>query len=90
MRLPVIRSARDHVVAAVATVLLCGAMYLIPQHWNFAAPIELPLTRIDRAIPFWPSSGLIYFGAFIFLLATPPMGSTCPVSKTLSSFCCRK
>ena len=55
--------------AAVATVLVCAAMYFIPQHWHFAQPVELPLTALDRAIPFWPASGLVYFGAFVFLLA---------------------
>jgi membrane-associated phospholipid phosphatase len=44
-------------------------MYFIPQHWRFAAAVELPLTALDRAIPFWPASGVVYFGAFVFLAA---------------------
>lgn len=70
VRLPVIRSTRGHILAAAATVLVCAAMYFIPQHWRFAQPLHMPLTDLDRAIPFWPASGLVYFGAFVFLLAT--------------------
>jgi len=70
MKLPVIGSTAQHFTAAVATVLVCAAMYFVPQHWRFAEPVELPLTRVDRAVPFWPLSGLVYFGAFVFLLAT--------------------
>lgn len=69
MKLPAIHSARGHFMAAAATVVACALMYFIPQHWQFAAAIELPLTTLDRAIPFWPASGLVYFGAFVFLIA---------------------
>jgi len=68
--LPRIRSTRGHLLAAVTTIVLCAAMYFIPQHWQFAAPVTLPLTALDRAIPFWPESGLVYFGVFVFLLVT--------------------
>jgi membrane-associated phospholipid phosphatase len=61
---------RSHIGAAAATVLVCAVMYVIPQHWQFASPVELPLTWMDRAIPFLPASGVVYFGAFAFLLAT--------------------
>ncbi|HTQ35916.1 MAG TPA: phosphatase PAP2 family protein [Steroidobacteraceae bacterium] len=70
MRLPAIHTTGGHVVAAVATVLVCAAMYFIPQHWRLALPVELPLTAVDRTVPFWPATGLIYFGAFVFLVAT--------------------
>jgi membrane-associated phospholipid phosphatase len=56
--------------AAVATLLLCALMYWIPQHCRFATPVRLPLTALDRAMPFWPLSGLLYFGAFVFLGAS--------------------
>ncbi len=45
-------------------------MYWIPQHWGFTAPLRLPLTAIDRAVPFWPLTGLLYYGAFVFLVAS--------------------
>jgi hypothetical protein len=68
--LPAVHTTRGHVGAALATVLVCAAMYFIPQHWRIGVPVELPLTALDRAIPFWPSSGVVYFAAFGFLLAT--------------------
>lgn len=45
-------------------------MYWVPQHWHRGEPVLLPLTRLDRAIPFWPVTGVLYFGAFVFLLLT--------------------
>jgi membrane-associated phospholipid phosphatase len=70
VRLPVIQSTRGHATVALLTIAVCAPMYFIPQRWQFATPVELPLTALDRAIPFWPASGLVYFGAFVFLLAT--------------------
>jgi membrane-associated phospholipid phosphatase len=64
------RSARGLFVAAVATTLICTAMYALPQHWHRGDPTLLPLTRLDRAIPFCPITGVLYFGAFVFLLLT--------------------
>jgi membrane-associated phospholipid phosphatase len=68
--LPSIHTTRGHVVAASGTVLLCAAMYFVPQHWGAGMPTELSLTALDRAVPFWPASGLVYFAAFGFLVAT--------------------
>lgn len=45
-------------------------MYMIPQYWHWGEPALLPMTALDRAIPFWPASGVLYFGAFAFLLLT--------------------
>jgi membrane-associated phospholipid phosphatase len=64
------RGARGLFVAAVATVVLCAAMYWLPQYWHRGEPALLPLTTVDRAIPFWPVSGVLYFGAFVLLLLT--------------------
>src|SRR4051812_41266398 len=63
-------SARGLFVVAVATVLICAAMYALPQHWHRGSALLLPLTTWDRAIPFWPLTGILYFGAFVFLLLT--------------------
>jgi hypothetical protein len=68
--LPAIHTTRGHIAAALATLLACAAMYFIPQHWRVGVPVELPLTALDRAIPFWPASGLVYFATFGFLAAT--------------------
>jgi len=45
-------------------------MYLAPQHWALSEAMQLPLTALDRAIPYWPASGLLYFAAFPLLLAS--------------------
>jgi hypothetical protein len=70
MRLPVVRSGRGLFLAAVATIVACAAMYYIPQHWRLTGPRHLPMTALDRAMPFWPASGLVYFAVFPFLLGT--------------------
>lgn len=70
MLLPVPRSGRALAAAALATVLVCAAMYFVPQHWQFRDAVLLPLTTLDRAVPFWPLSGLIYFSVFPLMLAT--------------------
>jgi PAP2 superfamily len=67
--LPVITTVRDKYITAAATLLVCAAMYLIPPHVHLADPALLPLTALDRAIPFWPASGVVYFAVFPFLLA---------------------
>jgi hypothetical protein len=68
--LPAIHTARGHAGATAATVLACAVMYFIPQHWRLGVPVQLPLTALDRAVPFWPASGVVYFAAFGFLVAT--------------------
>jgi membrane-associated phospholipid phosphatase len=67
--LPAFRSLRGLCSAAVVTILVCAAMYFVPQHWHFGRPVELPLTALDRAVPFWPLSGLVYYAAFVFQVA---------------------
>ncbi len=69
MTLPVFRSLRALLGAAAATTLVCATMYFVPQHWHVGPAVELPLTALDRAVPFWPLSGLVYYGAFAFQLA---------------------
>jgi membrane-associated phospholipid phosphatase len=68
--LPVIRSTRGKFAAAAGTVLICAAMYFVPQHVHRGEPLQLPMTAVDLWIPFWPASGLIYFAVFPLLLGT--------------------
>jgi membrane-associated phospholipid phosphatase len=68
--LPVPRDARGLFLAAAVTVLVCALMYFIPQRWHWGEASVLPLSSLDRAVPFWPLSGLLYFGAFVLLLLT--------------------
>jgi membrane-associated phospholipid phosphatase len=70
LNLPVISTARGKVTAAAGTVLVCAAMYFIPQHLHRGQPLLLPMTALDRWVPFWPASGLIYFAVFPLLLGT--------------------
>jgi hypothetical protein len=69
-RLPAFRTLPALALAAVATVLLCALLYYLPQHWHRGTPVLLPLTIVDRVVPFWPWSGLVYFAAFGFLAGT--------------------
>lgn len=45
-------------------------MYLLPQLVTLRPAVTLPLTAVDRAVPFWPLSGLVYFSMFPLLLAS--------------------
>jgi membrane-associated phospholipid phosphatase len=69
-RLPAFRNLPALALAAIATVLLCALLYYVPQHWHRGTPTLLPLTFVDRLVPFWPLSGLVYFAAFAFLAGT--------------------
>jgi hypothetical protein len=66
----VITTQRGKYLAAAAIALLAAVMYLLPQHLHLGIPARLPLTRLDREMPFCPLSGLIYFAIFPFLLVT--------------------
>lgn len=68
--LPTIRSSRGRVAAAAATALICAAMYFVPQYVHRGEPLLLPMTAVDRWIPFWPASGVIYFAVFPLLVGT--------------------
>src|SRR6478736_5521619 len=70
MMLPAAGTGRTLAAAAAATTAACAAMYALPQHWMLSAPVQLPLSFLDRAIPYWPASGVLYFAAFALLLAT--------------------
>jgi hypothetical protein len=69
-RLPGFRSLPALALAAIITVLVCAPLYYLPQRWHVGLPTLLPLTTVDRALPFWPLSGLVYFAVFPFLAGT--------------------
>lgn len=52
------------VVLAYAGFLLTLEMY---WRWTFRAPLALPLTPLDRAIPFWPPSIALYLACFPYV-----------------------
>jgi membrane-associated phospholipid phosphatase len=70
VRLPTYRTLPALALAAIATVLLCGLLYYVPQRWHVGTPRLLPFTWVDQAVPFWPLSGLVYFALFPFLVGT--------------------
>ncbi len=70
IRAPAFRSLPTLALAAIATVLLCALLYYLPQRWHVGTPALLPMTFVDRAVPFWPLSGLVYFAVFPFLAGT--------------------
>ena len=51
----------------LACALAGAALYLLPNRFG-GAPILLPLTAIDRAIPFWPASVWAYAAIYVLLL----------------------
>jgi membrane-associated phospholipid phosphatase len=68
--LPVVTTIRGKYTAGVLTALISAAMYFAPPHWPLFVPVQLPMTALDKAIPFWPDSGLVYAAMFLFLLGT--------------------
>lgn len=70
VKLPALRSLPALALAAVATVLACALLYYLPQHWHVGSPALLRYTALDRAVPFWPLSGLVYFSVFPLLAGT--------------------
>lgn len=53
---------------AMACLALAGAGYLYTNRFPARAPALLPLTALDRAIPFWPATGWLYAAQYGFLL----------------------
>ncbi len=67
-------------IALVATGVH-GALYLLPNHFRLFAAHALPLTDIDRAIPFWSLTVWVYWSdyALVFIafqLCRPPGATT--------------
>lgn len=53
-------------VLALGCSLICALLYLLPNRFG-PPPIELPLTAIDRAVPFWPASVWSYVSIYLLL-----------------------
>jgi hypothetical protein len=68
MRLPGFSTVAGKYCAGLVCVLVCALLYLPVNRYPLFAPRELPLTWIDRVIPFWPVTGWIYLGTFAFLV----------------------
>jgi hypothetical protein len=60
---------RNKLVLAIAATALHSLLYLIPNRIHLASPVELPMTWLDRAIPFIPWTFWLYLSdyALVFL-----------------------
>ena len=67
IRLPRLRTQRGKYAAGSLCVLGAAVLYLVPNRVRLAPPIELPLTAIDLAVPFWPATGWLYVSLYLFL-----------------------
>ncbi|QTD45433.1 phosphatase PAP2 family protein [Ottowia testudinis] len=64
------RPAEPRLLAAgLAAFLLASAAYGLAQRLTSARAVVLPLSALDRAIPFWPASGWVYLAQFALLAA---------------------
>ena len=66
-------------IALVAT-LIHGVLYLLPNHIHLFPPRELPLSAVDRAVPFWPATVWVYWTdyalVFVGFRYCRPLGTT--------------
>lgn len=70
MTLPLIISKNNRflMLAVCGVIFLVG--YMIPNHIHFFPPQQLPLTRLEQAIPFWEWTFFIYVSEyFLFVWA---------------------
>jgi membrane-associated phospholipid phosphatase len=56
---------RAAVVAALMAAVIAG--YTVPNHWHLREPVALPLSALDRAVPFVPLAMLVYVSHYLFL-----------------------
>jgi hypothetical protein len=68
LELPVLPSMAWKYAAGLITVLLAAALYMLPNRMTAVAAVQLPLTGLDRAVPFWPWTGWVYAGVYALLL----------------------
>jgi len=65
--LPVLRTPAAKYAAGTIVALCAAALYLLPNRMAGGAAVELPLTSLDRLVPFWPWTGWIYASVYVFL-----------------------
>jgi membrane-associated phospholipid phosphatase len=68
LRLPGIASRREKYLLGLACLAITGALYLLPNRFQWTAPARLPLTMLDEAIPFVPGTGWIYAAVYGVLI----------------------
>ncbi|MFZ5468757.1 MAG: phosphatase PAP2 family protein [Myxococcota bacterium] len=58
---------QNKVAIASAATLVHGLLYLLPNHLRLVSASELPLTTLDRWIPFVPQTAWIYWSDYFLI-----------------------
>ena len=66
LSLPLFLNRENRLQAGVILFLTAAALYLLPNHLHLFQPLYLPLTWIDRAVPFLPGTVWIYISEYAF------------------------
>jgi len=61
---------KDLTLVAVAATLLHGAVYLAANRFYLFEPRALPLTAVDRAVPYWPWTVFVYLSDYVLVFVT--------------------
>ncbi len=64
--LPLFLNRENRFQAGVILFLGAAALYLLPNHIHLFRPLYLPMTALDRAVPFIPETLWIYISEWIF------------------------
>ena len=87
MALPIFLTRRNKYRAGLAAAAMATVLYLTANHYHLIAPVLLPMTWIDRSVPFVPGTVWIYTSEYIFFamvyVLTRDMANT---NKYLYSF----
>lgn len=60
---------QNKVVLAVAAAVVHALLYGAPNRIHLAPPVELPMTWLDRAIPFMPLTLGVYLSAYLLVFS---------------------
>ena len=70
VRLPAVGSRAGKYGWGLACAAYAAVLYMGPNRIPWDTPGRLPLTVIDRAVPFVPATGWIYAAVYLFLVAS--------------------
>src|SRR5688572_7000489 len=70
LHLPSLHTVQGKYIVGALIAALSAALYLLPNHWQAWPASYLPMTALDKAIPFWPQTGWAYAAAYGLLLIT--------------------
>jgi membrane-associated phospholipid phosphatase len=70
LHLPSLHTVQGKYVVGAQIAGLSATLYLVPNHWHEWPATYLPMTALDKAIPFWPQTGWVYAATYGLLLIT--------------------